>query len=767
MPTPLRVLIAEDRPADAELMVYELSRSGFEPKWTRVETEEDYLKELQNAPDVILADHTLPNFDAPRALSLLKNTGMDVPLIMVTGSISEEVAVARIKEGASDYILKDRMARLGPAVRRALEEKILRDEKRKADKLIRRNLERIRALHEINIAITSTLDLRTVLHILLENIQIVLPIAAATTVRLLNDQTGELESLACRGLDEEEWRRQQRTTPGGRAKRIVETRAPVAVRKIVDDRDTYNSDIFRKHGLVSYLGVPLIAKEKILGVLSLYTNHEHEFSKAESELLITVAGQAAIAIHNAQLHEQTKKQHLALIEQERIQRILKELSQDITTMSVDQLFEKLTATIRQIFNVDISDVRFLGSQRWERVLISGDQFVKWLPEGGEVGRGANLWVVNNRRSLTIRDHTEQPEFPPGRVAKMFGIRGFLAAPLLSKSGEVIGVIRALSKQPRTFTVQEINLFEQLANGAAIAIENEQLYKNLEKSDKIKSEFLSVMSHELRTPLNVIMGYAAVVKDDLVRDADEPHRQSLKKIELQAENLLAMINAIMEATRIESGTVAVAKQQVDVGDLLKQLQSEYDVARKNALVLIWEASDRLPMLTTDYEKLKRILQNLINNAIKFTESGTVTISARLLKREASLVNEPRDTGYEIRATKSAIRDTRNEIRATRSEIQDTRYEIRDTNNERRDTRHLEFTVQDTGIGIAAERIPIIFDMFKQGDSSTTRAFEGVGLGLYIVKKYSELLGGTVQVESEPGKGSSFTVRFRLTGAITSD
>lgn len=753
MPTPLHVLIAEDRPADAELMVYELSRSGFEPKWTRVDTEEDYLKELQSAPDVILADHTLPNFDAPRALRLLKNAGMDVPLIVVTGSISEEVAVERIKEGASDYILKDRMARLGPAVRRALEEKILRDEKRKADKLIRRNLERIRALHEINIAITSTLDLRTVLHILLENIQIVLPIAAATTVRLLNDQTGELESLACRGLDEEEWRRQQRTTPGGRAKRIVETRAPVAVRKIVDDRDTYNSDIFRKHGLVSYLGVPLIAKEKILGVLSLYTNHEHEFSKAESELLITVAGQAAIAIHNAQLHEQTKKQHLALIEQERIQRILKELSQDITTMSVDQLFEKLTATIRQIFNVDISDVRFLGSQRWERVLISGDQFVKWLPEGGEVGRGANLWVVNNRRSLTIRDHTEQPEFPPGRVAKMFGIRGFLAAPLLSKSGEVIGVIRALSKQPRTFTVQEINLFEQLANGAAIAIENEQLYKNLEKSDKIKSEFLSVMSHELRTPLNVIMGYAAVVKDDLVRDADEPHRQSLQKIELQAENLLAMINAIMEATRIESGTVAVAKQQVDVGDLLKQLQSEYDVARKNALVLIWEASDRLPMLTTDYEKLKRILQNLINNAIKFTESGTVTISARLLKREASLVNEPRDTGYEIRDTKSAIRDTRNEIR--------------DTNNERRDTRHLEFTVQDTGIGIAAERIPIIFDMFKQGDSSTTRAFEGVGLGLYIVKKYSELLGGTVQVESEPGKGSSFTVRFRLTGAITSD
>lgn len=311
-----------------------------------METEEDYLKQLQSAPDVILADHALPNFNAPRALRLLKNTGIDVPFIVVTGSISEEVAVERIKEGASDYILKDRMMRLGPAVKRALEEKILRDEKRKADDLIRRNLERTRALHDINIAITSTLDLRTVLHILLENIEIFLPIAAATTVRLLNDETGELESLACRGLDEEEWRRQQHTTPGGRAKRIFETRAPVAVRNIVDDRDTYNSDIFRKHGLVSYLGVPLIAKEKILGVLGLYVNHEHEFSKEESEFLVTLAGQAAIAIHNAQLHEQTKKQQLDLIEQERIQRIVKELSQDITRMGVGALFEQIAGGVQ-------------------------------------------------------------------------------------------------------------------------------------------------------------------------------------------------------------------------------------------------------------------------------------------------------------------------------------------------------------------------------------------------------------------------------------
>jgi len=109
--TPLRVLIVEDRPADAELMLYELQRSGYEPAWRRVETEADYLSQLQSAPDIILADHTLPEFGAPRALELLKASALDIPLIVVTGSISEEVAVARLKQGATDYVLKDRLGR--------------------------------------------------------------------------------------------------------------------------------------------------------------------------------------------------------------------------------------------------------------------------------------------------------------------------------------------------------------------------------------------------------------------------------------------------------------------------------------------------------------------------------------------------------------------------------------------------------------------------------------------------------------------------------
>jgi signal transduction histidine kinase/DNA-binding response OmpR family regulator len=532
MLTPLRILIAEDRPADAELMVYELSRSGFEPKWTRVETEEEYLKELKTGPDVVLADHTLPAFGAPRALELLKKSGLDTPLIVVTGSISEETAVERIKQGASDYILKDRMARLGPAVKRALEEKKLRDEKRKAEELTHRNLERIRALHEINVAITTTLDLRTMLNVLLDKVELFLPFPSATTVRLLNRQTGMLESLACRNLDEEEWRAQQIGLMSGRAKTVVETKAPVIVGNIQTDPRTHNRGIYLKHGLVSYAGVPLIAKGEVLGVLGVYTKKEHEFTDEEIGFLKTLADQAAIAIHNA-----------------------------------------------------------------------------------------------------------------------------------------------------------------------------QLYDEMAKSNKVKDEFLSVMSHELRTPVTIITGYTALIQDGMFGEVNQEMKKALSTVISRADDLLGLVDSILEATTIETGKALLRIEEVDVKDFVQYLKSTLRYPLNKDITVQWDYSADLPVIKTDAGKLKHILQNLIDNAIKFTEKGFVTIAV----------------------------------------------------NYSRETQELKFSVADTGIGISPESWDMIFEKFVQADSSSSRPHEGVGLGLYIVKKLTELLGGTVEVKSELGKGSCFTAK----------
>jgi PAS domain S-box-containing protein len=147
---PLRVLILEDRPSDAELVVDELRQAGFEPEWRRVDTEADYLAHLDPPPDIIIADYSLPQWDAPHALRALQERGLDVPFIMVSGTVGEDVAVECIKQGAADYLLKDRLARLGPAVVKALDDRRLRAEKRQAE-------EELKRLKEFNENIVQTM----------------------------------------------------------------------------------------------------------------------------------------------------------------------------------------------------------------------------------------------------------------------------------------------------------------------------------------------------------------------------------------------------------------------------------------------------------------------------------------------------------------------------------------------------------------------------------------------------------------------------------
>jgi PAS domain S-box-containing protein/putative nucleotidyltransferase with HDIG domain len=146
MAVPLKVLLLEDRPADAELLLFELQDAGFEADWQRVDSESEYLTALEANPDVILADYSLPQFTALHALKLLKERQLDIPFIVVTGTISEEVAVDCMKQGATDYLLKDRLSRLGQAIDRALEQKRLRDEKNRSQEALRTSEVRFRSL---------------------------------------------------------------------------------------------------------------------------------------------------------------------------------------------------------------------------------------------------------------------------------------------------------------------------------------------------------------------------------------------------------------------------------------------------------------------------------------------------------------------------------------------------------------------------------------------------------------------------------------------
>jgi signal transduction histidine kinase len=233
---------------------------------------------------------------------------------------------------------------------------------------------------------------------------------------------------------------------------------------------------------------------------------------------------------------------------------------------------------------------------------------------------------------------------------------------------------------------------------------EQANRSLLKANKAKDEFLHVMSHELRTPLNVLLGYSQLVKEGVLGKINREQENALDKVIGGGKELINLISEILSVTGIEAGKVRAEMFQIQMGELLDDLKSNYEILLDKKLTFKWDYPAEPRIINTDGDKLKHILQNLLNNAVKFTDEGSITFTARYFP----------------------------------------------------ETKVAEFKVADTGIGIEQEMLPAIFQRFHQLDSSDTRNHGGLGLGLYIVKKYIEVLGGQIQVNSELGKGSIFAV-----------
>ena len=231
-----------------------------------------------------------------------------------------------------------------------------------------------------------------------------------------------------------------------------------------------------------------------------------------------------------------------------------------------------------------------------------------------------------------------------------------------------------------------------------------LKEEAEQKNQGKKEMLDIVSHEFRTPLNLISGYAQVLKSKTLGEVTEEQEQALAKILRQSDNLLHLVNSILDLTRIEAGEFPLQKEEIRLPEYLQQMKLNHEVILDKPLSLQWTFPPDLPTIISDKAKLTIILQNLINNAIKFTEKGSIQVSTRW----------------------------------------------------RADKKALELEVADTGAGIPKEALPIIFDKFRQVDSSITRVHGGIGLGLHIVKAFTEMLGGTVAVKSELDKGSTFTL-----------
>ena len=293
---------------------------------------------------------------------------------------------------------------------------------------------------------------------------------------------------------------------------------------------------------------------------------------------------------------------------------------------------------------------------------------------------------------------------------------FLAVFPVKSKARILGTIVCAGNNPRRLTSDEIALINSMADQIGIAVENIALYEAtkeqafaLEKAVKVKDEFLSVMSHELRTPLSVILGYVGILKARILGEINPKQGEALGKVLHRAAEQLNMINDIMQTTQLEARAIGPEAHQVDLSEFLRHLRSDYEAIHDKAEVaLLWDYPSEPVAIVTDSGKLRQILRNLTNNAVKFTNKGSVTVSMRLAENHKK--------------------------------------------------KWVELKVADTGIGIPQDKLALIFDKFYQVDSSETRLYGGVGLGLYIVRQFTELLGGKVEVESEPKKGTTFTVRL---------
>jgi signal transduction histidine kinase len=501
---------------------------------------------------------------------------------------------------------------------------------------------------------------------------------------------------------------------------VVVTGKPILLQDIQTDplyQKHARSGRARQAGFRGYMSFPLKSKTNTLGVINFLSRSVRNLLPKDKVLLASMTNQICVALENANLFEQTteKAKEIAAL-------------YDVTTtvnqsLDLESVLHQVMKKITDIFRLDTTRIYLLDSQTEElnvqasypadrediekvRVFKRGEGIIGKVVQTGEPMIFEDIGNDARYRDLSSTKNTQQTG------------NAFLAVFPITAKFKSVGTILCNGREPRRLTAGEIKLITSMASQIGVAVENARLFsetkqKSLElekvnqeirEANRAKADFLAAMSHELRTPLNVIIGNADLSRDGFFGELTEKQKAPLEKILRYSKILLKLVNDVLALTKIEAKKMSVDVSTFDVDEVVAHVQNYVEqLNHQNRVKISWHVPAGLPPLTTDALKLEEILQNLIGNAYKFTPKGAIEVRVRDLNGNGAI----------------------------------------------------EFAVADTGIGIKRDDLEKIFDEFHQLDEAHTGTYSGVGLGLSIVKKYLELMGGDIRVESQPGDGTTFT------------
>ncbi len=624
----LRVLMIEDAQSDADLLVRTLMRAGFEIVHRRVDTAATMRKALADDTwDLILCDHHMPGFDAPRALAVYREFGLDIPFIIVSGAIDEETAVAMMRAGAHDYMRKSNLGRLVPAIERELRQANSRRERKLAEREQARRQQEIAAINQVVTATTSTLDVQQILDTFVENLR-TLSSADRASVMLLDPKTDLLTAAAARGSEGPLPAELRLARGEGAAGRVIQGAKPLIVpdvRRFPQFVPSHESDTdsgSHVQRALSYAGFPLVSRGRIIGVVSLITTAPRDFAPEEITFIETICGTAAVSIDNALAHQELQRRAEKLTGEMAIHRsyaenVLGSIADGVAT----------TDTSKRIVSWNPGAETIMGYTAEQAIGKPCSEIFREVGEDGEcIDRGGDCIFDEIRRSQkpcpareisTVRSNGQ-------RVALSMS-----AAPLFDDKGELQGIVRIF----RDFSYER------------------ELVDSVQRASRAKSLFLANMSHEIRTPMNAILGFSQILLKE--PELSQSQRQNLDVINRSGEHLLSLIDDILEMSKIEAGRTPLAPSNFNLRGLLRDLTSMFRLrADSKGLAFTVRVAGGVPaVLLADEKKLRQILINLLSNAIKFTDRGTVACSVNA-RREGDgslwLVVGVEDTGPGVSA-----------------------------------------------------------------------------------------------------------------------